>query len=259
MKKTLLILGALSALTLAGCEKEIVIQDGAASQHTISVSGQAVEEVKPDVGYIHLGVTVENKDTEVARQQAAEIMTNVISKLKELGVKEDEVETTNFSVDLIRDYRSNELTTMSSAQSEIMPAVMPLKPDLPHTIVGYSVQNQVKITVNDLEKISNIVDVVSSEQNVTVHNLSFSLKDKEAAKNLVVEEAIKNAKKQAEAVAKSLDLKVKGVHKVNVGNSGQSFYANDMAYAESAVMKSTPISPSDVEINASVNVEFIIE
>lgn len=259
MKKLLLVAGALTALTLAGCAEKTIVQNGEGAHHTISVSGQASEEVSPDVAYLSLEVTAENPSSEEAQKESATLMNNIIEKLKQAGVEEGDIETTHFNMNLIRDFK-NELYPMPSPVSDESFSSEVIAKDLPNQIVGYSVSNQVKVTINDLANVSKVIDSASSERNVTINNLSFSLKDKGEATKEVTDQAIADAKGQAERMAKSLDVKIKGVHKVTTSNNaGPTYYANDMMMAKSAGMESTPISPEDVTIQSTVNVDFIIE
>lgn len=251
MKKLLLGLGLVSMLTLTACGQDVIVKDASDLEHTISVSGQATEEIAPDVAYLNVNVLVEEKDSKLAQGKAATIMDSLFKNLKELGVNKEDISTTDFRVDFIRDYSYHPVKPLKEGSSE-----------LPNGIIGYSVQNQVKITINDINKISEIIDAVSGINNVSVHNLDFSIKDIEKAKNQITQKAIENAKEQANSIASSLDVKVSGVQKVEVSNVsnpyGRELMNYSMAKAESMDV-STPISPEEVKLNAQVQVTFLIE
>lgn len=256
MKKLLLLAGALTALSLAGCGGQTVVQNGEVANHTLSVTGQASEEVSPDVAYLNLEIKAENPSSETAQQEAATLMNNVIAKLKQSGISEEEIETTGFNMNLIRD-SGNGLIPLPTPDASFSAEIA--STNLPNQIVGYAVNNQVKVTINDLASVSKVIDAASSERNVAIHNLSFSLKDEGEAANQVTDQAIADAKEQAERMAKALDVKVKGVHKVTTSNNaGPAFYANEML-AKSSGIESTPISPGNVKIQSTVNIDFIIE
>lgn len=97
----------LGLLALSACAAPAVAQsDGTNPEqpHTISVTGNGVAYGQPDIATAQIGV--QSRDTDPARavDDATAKMNAIISALKELGVDEKDIQTTNFSVSAQQDF-----------------------------------------------------------------------------------------------------------------------------------------------------------
>jgi uncharacterized protein YggE len=204
-------------------------------EKTITTNGSASISVAPDVAYVNVGVIAEHKNLETAQAQANKQMKGVMESLTKLGIDEKDIKTTNFYVNPKYDWSRD--TGVSN-------------------IVGYTVNNTVEITVNDLDKLGTIIDSVTANGSNQVSNIRFGLKDDSEIYNKALEVAVKNAKSKAEAIAKGLDAK--DVIPVKVTESG---YSSPVMYDKGMVVRdmvaeSTAISTGELQVTASVSIEF---
>lgn len=219
-------------------------------KNVIVVSGQSQVEVAPDIAYVNVSVSVENKDAKEAQEEASNIMNTIYDELKEFGIEKEDLETTNYNINQIRDYRYE--------------SKMKEEGKIP-TPIGYRVSNTMNIKVSNIEEVGNVIDKITKKENVSIGNLRFDLSDDNKGSKEAIEKATQNAKDQAETVAETLGVKIKGVKKVNIGNvdSGQPYpYNNYRMYGKSvdeSVAEPTPISSGNLNVSANVQVEFIIE
>jgi len=66
--------------------------------HTISVSGTGTVEVSPDIAYLNVGVTVENKDSTQAMDDLTVKANAIVEAEKLAGVKKEDIKTTGLSL-----------------------------------------------------------------------------------------------------------------------------------------------------------------
>lgn len=245
MKKIILagsLFCSIGLLAACGNNQPIVI-DGKnySPDNTITVVGKGNSNMKADTGYLFVDVDVEKSNSKDAQQVAAKTMDDIYKSMRKLGIKKDEVETVNYRMDVIRDYYEKQP---------------------PYPIKAYKVENSIKVTIADIDKVSEVIDTVSKSEYVSINNLAFGLEDSKKAENEAVVDATSNAKEKAEAIAKNLSVKINGIKSVEIINKNQGNYGNDVPYAnELRVTKSssTPISAKNIETETAVEVKFLVQ
>ena len=118
--------------------------------HTITVTATGKTTVVPDVARITLGVTITKPTVKAARAAAAQVMTNVIAAVKGLGVADADIQTVNLS--LYPQYAAGSSTR----------------------ITGYTIGNQVQVTVRDLDKAGDVVDLATAKGATDLGGISLS-------------------------------------------------------------------------------------
>lgn len=204
-------------------------------KNTMSVSGQAKVNVSPDIAYVTLGVITENADAKAAQKANAAAMDKVIIAIKASGVKNEDIKTVNYTIYPKYDY--SEKTGVSS-------------------IVGYSVNNSVSVTVRDLSKTGNIIDAAADSGVNVSSSINFDLSNYEEYYNEALKNAVLAAKKKATTMSEALGVKLKMPISVNEGG-GYSPLRNYASYdmkAESA--GGTPIQSGSLEITANVSIVY---
>lgn len=207
------------------------------AKKTINVSGSGTITVSPNIAYVTLGVITENKDAKAAQQDNAKAMDKVVAAIKNSGIKSDDIKTVNFSINPKYDY--NKDTGESS-------------------IVGYSVNNSVQVTVRDITKAGGIIDLATDSGVNATSNISFGLSDYGKYYNEALKKALEGAKLKAETMA--------GVFKIKLGtpvtmseNGGYNpapIYNGYAAKAADEAMASTPIQAGSMEITANVSLVY---
>lgn len=211
-------------------------EDKAEEKRTINVSGQAKVSASPDIAYINLGVITEDKDAKAAQKANAAAMDKVIAAIRTTGVKDDDIKTVNYSINPKYDYNKNSGVS---------------------TIVGYSVNNSVSVTVRDLTKTGNIIDAAADSGVNVSSNISFDLSDYEQYYNDALKNAVLAAKTKAGTVAAALGVTLKAPVTVSEGG-GYSPLRNYATYDMKADLAgaSTPIQPGSLEITANVSIVY---
>jgi hypothetical protein len=204
---------------------------------TFSVSGEGKEIVVPNIAEIRIGVISEGKDLAALQKENSEKMNKIISFLKEKGIDEKDIQTENYLVTPKYDYS---------------------KP--PYRIVGYTINQDLKVKVRDLSKIGEILSQAVNYGANNVYGPNFTVDDKEVFLEKAREKAIKNAKEKAEKIAKTTGFRLGKI--VGIQESGTSEFYPVMLKAapESASEIFQPqIEPGSQEIKVQVNITFEIK
>jgi len=202
----------------------------------ITVRGQGTIKVKPDIAYINLGVYTENKDAKIAQEENATKMNKVISALKNIGIDEKDMQTNYYYIYPIYDYQSKG----------------------GNRIVGYNVTNTITVTVRDILKVGNVLDLAIKEGANVSSGIQFSIADTEKYYNEALKQAVKNAKGKAEAIGEAIGVEIKvPVSVVEISYGGRTVvYADIEQMSAKAESVSTPVETGEMDINATVEVTY---
>ncbi len=214
----------------------------------IWVTGQGTIEIPADVAQVSIGV--ESRETTVAdaRQKAADAMESVLEAIKDNGVSEDDIVTTNFNI-----YPQTiwvEVSDSLGRHSE-------------PRITGYTVSNTVQITVRDIDDLSPVVDTAATAGGdlIRINSIQFTVDDSSAYGEQIRQMAAAEALAKADVYARAMGVTLGPlVYLTEIGSSVPMAASAPMA--EMAAMdggfKSTPISSGDVNLSVTVQAVFAI-
>jgi len=198
----------------------------------IMVEGTALVKARPDLAYLTLGVEQLDKSATLAQQNASYKMNKIISSLEKLGIGRDKMETAWVNLSPRYDYDKGQ-TKLS----------------------GYTANQQIKVTVDDLEKLGKVMDAVSTAGANNIGGLSFSIKDQSSYKKSALQNAYQEAKTKAETLAGSAGMNLGKVIQINEGRA--EIFPPLMGGVQALKVESeTPILPGNLEIRGSVAVIY---
>ena len=192
MKKLLLIIGIFLLLTSTAQSQQDKRRPRVPS---ITVNGEAMISAEPDQAQIDIGVVTQARSAPEASKENAERLSRVLTEVKKLLGKSDEVKTSGYS--LTPNYRYPQGG----------------KPE----IVGYTASNTVRIKTNTLDLVGRLIDGAMQAGANNVNRLVFTLRDEQGAQLEALRQASAKAKSKAEAVAASLGLKILRIAAINEG------------------------------------------
>jgi uncharacterized protein YggE len=199
---------------------------------SVTVTGDAVISAEPNQAQIDIGVVTQARTAPDASKENAERLTRVLTEIKKLLIKDDEVKTSGYS--LTPNYRYPQGG----------------KPE----IVGYNASNTVRIKTNHLEIVGRLIDAAMQAGANNVNRLVFTLKDEQAAQLDALRSASAKAKTKAEAVAASLGLKIVKIVSVTENERAvQPVFRQAMAARAEAAAAPTPVEPGTVEVRSTVS------
>jgi len=215
---------------------------------SISVTGKATRDIKPDVARMMFTVSEEGPTQGASSDNVSAKVEKIVNYLKEQGVKEEDIDTQSLS-----SYQ----TWQQVPPCEMWPCAEPMPK-------GFETSQTVEVTMNiegddalDFEKIYGGVAALQPDY------VSFPEKgvdDIDAVREELELEAIADARSKADEKAEALGLsivRVSGYYQ-DMGGCGYGGCGGyDMAYSEGASMgKSAFIPVGEQEIEVSVTVNF---
>jgi uncharacterized protein YggE len=208
--------------------------DGQPALHTITVTGIASVSRVPDVARISVGVGVTKSTVKLARDAAGRSMTAIIAGIKALGIDAKDIQTVG--IDLSPQY-SNSTTPR---------------------IIGYQMSEQLQITVRDLDKAGDVVDIATAKGATQVNGISFEVGDPTSALDDARAAAIAQARTSAQKMAAAAGVSVGAVVSISessVSSPGPMYYG--AAVRDAAAL--TPIERGSQDVQATVTVVFEID
>nr|MBR4279743.1 SIMPL domain-containing protein [Clostridia bacterium] len=231
MKKFLALMLSLTLLLpCLACADSFTAADGA----TITVTGSATVTLKSDYARVSVGVSTKAKTVEEASKQNTEAIHTVIAALKDAGVKEDDIATSNYSVSADYDY--------SSFGSQ--------------KLTGYNVTNQLNVIIRDMEHIGATLDKATAAGANNIYNIQFLSTQADAAQDEASSYAVQDAMRRARLLADAAGLTLGSI--VSISDSAGGFSVQTRSYKSSlqADMVSNSILPDDASVSASVTMVF---
>jgi len=125
-------------------------------------------------------------------------------------------------------------------------------------ISGYRVQNNIRVTIPDVDATGRLLDLAVQAGANRIANLSFEASDTRGARLQALREAVSNAREQAEVIASAMQVELGIALEVQGGAnapSPSSFQGMPMRMAAESV---TPVESADQLVTASVTIRYRI-
>ena len=233
---------------------------------TITVDGKSERYVSPD--FARISFTESQKATTAAEAQdkATKKINSAIAYLKDAGVNEKDIKTTNYQIYPIYEYYYwNEATGLRCLSSYCNPPYVQKE-----NIVGYRVEQSVEVKIRKVADAGKILSGLGAVGIQNIGGLSLEIENIDKITEEVKNEAIKDARAKAKERAKSLGVSLGDVVSVSDNYGGGIYYGRGVATMEAkvgynAVADGTPtpiapeINPGQNKIEATVNVTYEIK
>jgi len=206
------------------------------------VSGTATDKVKTDLVTISIGVQSTNKSATDALNSNSKIANEIISSLTANGVKENEISTSQYTVQPNYNY---------SESGNVI------------NTTGFTVTNILTIQSSNFNNISLWIDSAVAAGANTINGVDFKVSDQslEGVRNTLIEKAIVDAKQKAEIAASAVGANIVGIKSLSVITDG----FNPMPFNEQIMQKTfttdalaTPIIPGEQEVSITVQITYLL-
>jgi hypothetical protein len=208
----------------------------------LSVNAEARVARAPDLAVFSAGVTSQGKTAGEALSANSADMNRVIAALKRAGIADKDIQTSNLNLNPVY------------APPVVGPngQVVGGEP----RIVGYQVNNTVTVRQRDLRNFGRVLDTLVEAGANQVNGPSFELDQSDAALDEARVAAMAKARARAELYARAAGLKVKRI--ISISEGGGYSPPMPMVYAKAAMADSaaTPVAPGEVNLSATVAVQF---
>jgi uncharacterized protein len=176
-----------AGLIFAGCAgllatpKSAIAQDraNAPMPNTIWVGADGKFESAPDTALVQFNISAQQEKLQDATQQANQAAEQVRQLLRSNGIEPKDAQIGRFATQPVYDYKNPK-----------------------RKLVGYRVEANISIKLKDFSKIGPIAEGLST-MDVTETSISYQLDNMDGAKIKAVEDALRRARDEANAVAQS--------------------------------------------------------
>lgn len=208
-----------------------------AEPHSVTVSGEGEISVAPEIATVRMAVEARAPDLAAAQQQAAEVVDTVLKLTEELGIKGEDVQTTQLHVQPEFDWNEGR-----------------------QTLRGYLVQRNVRVELEDLAKLGPLLERAMRAGVNNIGAPELSVKDPRKLHREVLALAAADAKANARALADTLDASLGKVRHVNA-LEGHDFMQPKMEMRMAAAAVDARSAEDDytagrITVRAMVQAEF---
>ena len=211
-----------------------VIPPSGTEQKTISVGGAGTVSMSPDIGWFTASVVTQAATAAQAEEQNNDAMSKVVSALKNAGTAERDIQTVEFSLSPVY--------------------VDSKEPGKAPILVGYSVRNSIRVTVNEVTAVGKMLDIAISSGANEMSGVYFGLSDAKVqqAQSQALGLAVKDANDKAKTIAGAMGVNLVGPISVSLGY----YYAPAAMDLKAMAGSNVPISPGQLQYTVNVQVIY---
>ena len=212
----------------------------------LTVTGEGESSARPDRAVVRLGAAAQAESASAAQEQVNQVMQAAIEAIRAAGIREEMISTAGIAL----------YPVYSDHTPRPMPAGQQRPPE--PRIVAYRASNGVRVIVDDLSKVGDVIDEGVKAGANQIEELSFQLKDDTAARRNALTSAAKQARAKADAIAQAMGLRIDSVIDVTEGGVHVLRPRMELARAGVAAMDAagTPVQPGQVDVQATVTVTY---
>jgi len=170
--------------------------------NTVWVGADGKYESEPDTALVQFNISAQDKNLQSASQKASQQADQIRQLLRSNGIDPKDAQFSRFGTSPVYDYQNAR-----------------------QKLIGYRVDADISVKLKDFSKIGPIADGLAN-LDVTNSSISYMLEDMDAAKVKAVEDALRRARNEANAVAQT---------------SGRTL--GELSYASVDVSEPMPIRP----------------
>jgi uncharacterized protein YggE len=202
----------------------------------ITVSGTGKITYFPDVGYITVGVSTEDKTAAEAWNKNGEIVKKLFEALKALGVEDKDMKTSNINV----------------SPKYVHPK------DQEAILVGYTATYDLSVTVRDLKAMGKILDAMVANGANRHMNIAFGAKDTEKLLDEARKKAVAEARKKADIYATGAGASLGQVVEISEGNYNARPIFREYQHLAVEAGKDLPIAAGEQEMSVTVTLTYAL-
>jgi uncharacterized protein YggE len=197
---------------------------------SIVTQGDATIMKAPDRAWVQIAAEGRGTKPGDAQRIAADAMTSLQAALRKLGLG-DAVRTSGYTLQPEYDFANGK-----------------------QTLRGYIARNQIEVRIDDLKRVSEVLDAAGASGAGSVSSLRFDLKDKSATELEALRLAVKDATARAEAMAAGAGRTLGPILKLQEQRTSAAvpMFSAMGGVAAGAARAATPIEAGEIQITATV-------
>ena len=210
----------------------------------LSLTAEGHSTRTPDIASFTAGVASTGKTAGAAMAANAAQMNRVIAALKQAGIADRDIQTSNLSLN------------PTYAEPVRLPNGQVVQ-DGPPRINGYRANNSISVRQRKLSEVGKVIDALVAAGANEISGPDFSVDQADAALDEARTAAMKTARARAELYAAAAGMHVGKI--VSISESGGYMPQPKMMYARAAMADMaapTPVAAGEVSLSISVSVQF---
>ena len=153
----------------------------------VIVNGEGSVTVQPDYARITTGVTTRARTVKEATDANTKLMGAITTALRDLAIEQKDIQTSRFSV---------------------QPVYAPAQPNTEPKLSGFSVSNQLNVTIRQIAMVGTIIDRLVAAGANDLGGVEFLHSDLSKALDRAREAAVADARRKAELYARAAGLEL---------------------------------------------------
>lgn len=202
---------------------------------TVSVNGTGSVTVTPDAASISIGVNVVNANLAEAQSLATTQMNEVIAALTAAGIAEEDIQTSNYSVNVIQEYDTN---------------------GYPARVSGYQINNQLNVMVREIDELGGILESAVAAGANSIYGVNFVVTDSTGPAKQARTAAVADATRKATEIAEATGMTLGRVITVNESYGPSPMPAYYGAGDAMAEMSAVPIQSGGNIVTVELQMTF---
>ena len=214
----------------------------------MTVTGVGKITAKPDLIVINMELEAKNKDYEKTMDLALKQIETLRNSLVSIGYKKEALKTTDFYVGSDYDHKYDENRNMKKV------------------FLGYKCRHNLKLDFDlDMDLLGKTLYAITSSKSSPFVEILFSIKDKAAIENDLLENAVNNAKEKALTLSKATGVTLGKINRIDYSWGEIKLFSNTEYDCSSEVVhkmsvsKNVEVEPDDIDVSDSVTVVWSIE
>jgi uncharacterized protein YggE len=201
----------------------------------ITVTGEGVVRAAPDQAMLMIGVTTQAETAAAALEANSTALTAVLARLKEVGIAELDMQTSNLSI-------NPNWTGYDSGASP--------------TISSYMAMNQLDVRIRTLDSLGAVVDAAVSDGANTLNGLTFGVTDPKPLLDQARSLAVADARARAEVLVTAAGGRLGRI--VSISEGGGFSGPAPMFRADQSTVPGVPVQGGEVGLTSTVTLTYEI-
>jgi len=189
----------------------------------------------PDTALLSIGVTKTALTVADAQNQTNTASNKIIQDLKNLGIAEKNIQTTDYSVSPKYDYNGGE-----------------------QNITGYTVTQTLQVEITPIDIANKAIDAATADGANLIGSINFTFneKTKKDLENKARTEAVKMAKEKAESLAKATGIRLGKIVDVQESGNFEPRYLMMDAQSGESKTANTQLQPGENSITTAITLSY---
>jgi uncharacterized protein YggE len=228
-----------------------------ATSDVFTTDGEGEAQAIPTEAQLQLGITRKGKTVDEVKNAANQIINTLTKELKDAGIAEKQIKTTNYSLypeyDTIRPLVAPLLAPATDSSSRSPLAVVP-----DQNVTGYTVSINMQVTADSIEKANKAMDLATKAGANQIGGVQFVLSDetKDKLRSEARTEAIAKAKQKAKDISRAAGIRLGRITNIYESNSDQP---QPMMYSQKSIESGagdTELNPGQTSIKITVTLTY---